>query len=371
MLALLCRFGADEFLYSTITAQDTEFSRAISHSHATLLLSFGLLACAIIAWLGIRQPRDHDTILAVISTTVALILLQNRATAFQIRGRTFASSVTFPGAFLLVVVIAIAAGVDLKHAFFLAALISIIVTLPLVAKEGSNCEKREQISPRKLIAQMVPYAAINTNKVCFAWGASMYVVTILDAAALSTFVVASRLSAMFSLPANCLNAYVLRELTMNQSAGESVANYRLMTSVIRLSIAIQLLILLIYLCTFPIIAGAFRVDPIALLVVMTPLCVAQIFHGLSGPAGAFLLVHGQQHVVATISIVVAMFAFAFGYLGAANFGLIGLGIATGAMLVIQNIAFMVVMFRCHGNLPLSGFLGINSCASRSSIRVRL
>ena len=357
-IASLCRFGADQFLYKTGPQQSNQIFGSTVYSRATLLISLAFATVAYLIYLsfGALTISAGDRWL-VAANIIALIFVMDRSTIFQLNGHTFLSSLAFPTVYLALAIIAMMAGLPVNYAFLTVS--GVVICVYLIGGFLSERHDNEASVPlRPLLRTLSPYAALGANKAMFDWGVSVYLVALLSPTALSIFIIANRLAAMLSIPASSLNSYLLREFSVNIQAGDTSANRNLMMQSIRLCLASQIAIVAVYVIGISYIAALFKVDQSALIAVLIPLSLAQIVHGLTGPVGSMLLMSGHEKLVASISILVAVGSLVFGYLSALYFGIIGLGIAIGGMLILQNILYVIAMWRKEKYLPFAGALGL-------------
>ena len=357
-IAMLSRFGADQFLYKTISSEASDDADDFCYRKSTLQLSLLMALVGLLCWVLLTPNSTDWTIRLTVAVSVfALILLMDRATAFQMAGDTLWSSLSFPTFFLFLVLIVLAAGFTNNGAFTIASLVIAVFCAAFFIFQKRQSSARPIALP-SLAQKLLPYAALGGNKAFFDWGVSVYLVTLLSPSALSIFVIANRLAAMLSIPASSLNAYLLREFSVNIRSGDVSANRKLMMQSIRLCLVTQVGIIAIYVAAFPLVAVIFKVDANSLAAVLIPLSIAQIVHGLTGPVGSMLLMSGHEKLVATISISVAVGSLISGYFATLWFGLLGLGIAIGGMLILQNLLYVFAMWRTERYLPFAGAMGL-------------
>ena len=357
-IAMLCRFGADQFLYKTVSNEDPTGLGASPYLRGTFLLSFILAAAGLLFWLLlIPSALTWSEKLTVAAAVCSLILLMGSATMLQMAGSTLLSSLSYPTFFLVLVLAGKMSGLSVVDALLAASAISVVICCALLFATRNRQEK-DAVSLGKLPKKLTPFAALSINKAFFDWGVSVYLIALLNPGALTIYVIANRLAAMLSIPANSLNAYLLREFSVNLNAGDVSANRQLMMQSIRLCLVTQAAIVIVYALSFPLLTQLFKVDGAALASVLIPLSIAQIIHGLTGPVGSMLLMSGHEKLVATISVSIAMGSMVFGYLATLWFGLAGLGIAIGAMLILQNVLYVFVMWRTEKYLPFAGAIGL-------------
>lgn len=357
-IAMLSRFGADQFLYKTISSDAGEEAGDFSYRRSTLQLSLLMALAGLLCWVMVtpNSPGWSEALTVAVSV-FALVLLMDRATAFQMAGDTLWSSLSYPTFFLFLVLVVLAAGFTNDGAFTIASLIIAAFCAGFLISKRRQPPERSIALP-SLARKLLPYAALGGNKAFFDWGVSVYLVTLLNPGALSVFVIANRLAAMLSIPASSLNAYLLREFSVNIRSGDVSANRKLMMQSIRLCLVTQVGIIAFYVAAFPLVAGIFKVDANSLAAVLIPLSIAQIVHGLTGPVGSMLLMSGHEKLVAIISISVAVGSLISGYFATLWFGLLGLGIAIGGMLILQNLLYVFAMWRAERYLPFAGAMGL-------------
>jgi O-antigen/teichoic acid export membrane protein len=353
-VAMLSRFGSDQFLYKTLSNKNSEEPLSSSYQRSTLLLSFMLALAALLGWelvapdffTGIKQ-------FSFVTTVFAFILLFDRATAFQMTGNTLWSSLSYPTVFLGILLISLVTGATVNGAFFITSLTIIALCLLGIIVERRRSQAKEIALPA-LARKLTPYAAVAGSKTFFDWGASIYLVTLLNPAALSVFVIANRLAALLSIPASSLNAYFLREFSVNLGSGDAAASRGLMAQSIRLCLVTQITIIGLFIAAHSQIASFFKVDIGSLTMVLIPLSIAQVFHGFTATAVSMLLMSGHELRVAKISVLAGFGALIFGYLGTLWFGLSGLAIAISAVHVLQNILYVFSLWQFERILPFAG-----------------
>lgn len=351
LVAMLGRFGSDALLYkkSSCDPDPKHFSWCES---LALRISLALTVLLSVAWASAFRPAGYSTndVTTVGLSAIALVALQHASTLLQIRGWTLMSSLIFPAPLLVFATCGVLLGVGVSWALSFASLlvIGICIASKLCIRPRLPCGSDHSVSQFK---EVLPYAALSINKAFFGWGVSVYIAYMLGPASLTVFVIGNRLAALLSMPANSLNPYFLSEFSSESCERMKEQNHQLTVNAIRLSLAVQFVILAVYLFSFPYIAAFFKVDVYDLLLVVTPLCLAQVFHGMTGPVGSLLLMSGYERSVASVSLSVAVGTLLMGFLASWSFGLLGLGVAHGGMLVLQNILYVAILWRRDRRIP--------------------
>jgi O-antigen/teichoic acid export membrane protein len=332
---------------------------------SALAASIFVAAVYLLEALSVFEPIAGPTLVVI---CILASFAQLSSTFAQSRLHTSLATLLFP---LLTYLLAFSGLVLLQLPLLTSALIAsaipALVGLLFLRKADAIFTKKIDWS---VAGQSKYFAMNNIAALSYNWLINIYVAAFLGPADVVLFTLITRIAAILSLPATASTPLIQAGISAKHKSGESRSVAKFSGMIVLATAALQALCILALF-----IVGVFTdhlnglLDS-GLLIAFLIYCLTQIFHVLAGPAGSILLMTGEAKRVSRLTVILGASSLVFGMAFTWMFGLAGTLFVSGAISLIQNLCYNVMLYQRDGYLPvqaaLSSILKFRKAAAPSS-----
>jgi O-antigen/teichoic acid export membrane protein len=319
-----------------------------------LVPSVALLVHLVIVWISpASAPAVSLFTIAVTSSVFAAG--QSIATMLQAKGMTLTPIVIFPLApYVALGILAALTPASVVPALPLAFAIPTALGLLLAL---SVLRFRPRLFSLRWMKDSWLYYILDINHFVGAWAPFTYLHLLLSAGDIVLLNLATRISALQSMPSNAVGAYLMPQFAINFKEGNKRLTEAVMAKVILVTLAFQVfyLVALVLLYIYnPLIAGV-QVD--TMIIILIVLSVGQFVNGLTGPVGPALLMSGNRAFMAKTSWIIFVASIALGIILAKWGGVLAFSFGVAISVITQNLIYSWVLYRRTG-ISWAGMLSV-------------
>jgi O-antigen/teichoic acid export membrane protein len=197
------------------------------------------------------------------------------------------------------------------------------------------------------------YYILDINHFVGAWAPFTYLHLLLSAGDIVLLNLATRISALQSMPSNAVAAYLMPQFAINYKDGNRKATEAVMAKVILVTLAFQFfyLVALALLYVFNPSIGGVKID--TMIIILIVLSIGQFVNGLTGPVGPALLMSGNRSFMAKTSWVIFVASIILGIILAKLGGVLAFSFGVAFAVIAQNLIYSYVLYRRTG-ISLAG-----------------
>lgn len=355
----LGRVGADQQISANAhLLRKKHLHKAASLFYVCLLVGFVMVPAIatsvhlLIVWMSpVSAPQVG--VVTVAATAMLFAAGQSVATMLQAKGMTMIPIYVFP----LVPYMALGLTAAISPSSALAVL-PFAFGLPLFAGLSLALKMlpvRSRLFSLRWMKDSWHFYILDINHFVGAWAPFTYLHLILTPGDIVLLNLATRISALQSMPSNAVAAYLMPQFAINFKEGNKRSTEAAMAKVILVTMAFQVayLMALVLLYAFQqYITGVLNVTMIMILIVLS---IGQFVNGLTGPVGPALLMSGSKAFMAKTSWVIFATSIVSGIILAKLGGVLALSFGVSIAVIAQNLIYSYVLYRRTG-ISWSGML---------------
>jgi O-antigen/teichoic acid export membrane protein len=357
----LGRIGSDQQISANADLLRRKYPvKAASLFYVCLLTGFVLVpSIAVLVHLGIvwisLASAPQIGIFTIAMTAMVFAAGQSIATMLQAKGMTITPILIFPLIpYVVLGVTAVAAPTQtlaaLPAAFAVPMALGLLLSvrmLPFVPRLFSL----------RWMKDSWHFYVLDINHFVGAWAPFTYLHLLLSAGDIVLLNLATRISALQSMPSNAVGAYLMPQFAINFKDGNKKATEAVMAKVILVTLAFQFvyLVALVLLYAFNPIIGGVKID--TMIIILIVLSIGQFVNGLTGPVGPALLMAGNKSFMAKTSWVIFVASILLGVVLAKLGGVLAFSFGVALAVVTQNLIYSYMLYRRTG-ISMSGMVKV-------------
>lgn len=310
-----------------------------------LVPTFALIIHNLVGQFSTGQSPKVGSVTIVLSA-VFFATGQNVATALQTLGHPLLPNIIFPFAPYVILV-----AVTAWDPALLGPAIPVAFAIPTLGGL-LYCWKNLPFVPKWLsfrwMRQTVHYYIMELNHALSPWLPFTYLHMLLGAQDIVLLNLATRLSAIQSMPSNAVGAWLGPQFALNFRNGDTRAIEMIMQKAILISALFQIAYLAALTLAFMLDKRlmVWHLDDLILLLII--LSIGQIVNGLTGPVGPALLMAGNKELMARASWIMLSVSTVAGIVLAKLGGVVAFAIGISLTAIVHNILYAYFLYRRGG-----------------------
>lgn len=239
--------------------------------------------------------------------------------------------------------------VSLSISFFLCQVLSFLFSVFVLFIQGGKVTAKPSLRlMKKLLFLSIPFFFYSLSSQLIIWGGQIIASTNLSAEEYGGYSIAHRVSQILSVILMFINFFFMPQFAKSFKERNIFLIQKLCSRIVSLLLPLSLMLgsLLIFFSSY--ILGLFGDFYTEFKNVLVLLVVAQIVNLSTGSVGYLLSMSGNQSTLTLITVAVSSIYLVFAYILSLTHGVMGLSFAASAVVVVQNLLLVYVVFKKTG-----------------------
>jgi O-antigen/teichoic acid export membrane protein len=315
-----------------------------------------LLAGMAAKWFGgLDDFGSLGKMLCIATSAAAYALAQVSSSAAQSQKRPLLSVVIFPIAAYVFIILFLELGLNLHFSILIAFSSSGAIGFLFLTSKQLFRPGWAQLS---VVVEGRHFATNNISALAYNWVTNILVASILGPKDVLFFTLITRLGAMLSLPASSTTSLVQAGISEAYAKGKHLELSKFSGQIVVLTLSMQIVLagaltIAIFFTTY---LDFISTSGLALSIAFY--FVVQVIQVLSGPAGSILLMTGFDRFISKMTICLGLVNIFAGAAATYMFGISGTIIVTGAISILQNLLYSLILYRRDGYLPIHSAISV-------------